>query len=379
MPNGPAFPHPPSLSLAAIIDLDALAHNYHTICKNLKKGVQCATVLKANAYGLGLKEAAERLYFEGCRHFFVAHLTEAIELKHFVGEDSFIYVLNGLRLGEEKVYVHYNLIPVLSDMRQLRAWNSFAKSKNKCLKAALHFDTGMTRTGISTSHLNDIELTDISHTEISCVMSHLACAYTPSHPMNESQRKAFEDICKRFPFALASLSNSGGLFIDKKFQYGLVRAGLALTGSHPSYLSSKKLKPVMKAYAQILQIHDLPRGASVGYDATFIAPRASRIATLGVGYADGYTRALSNCGEVYCNGHLAPIVGKVSMDLVNVDITDIPSESIHVGNWVELFGDHLLVEDLAKKAGTIPWEILTQVGQRFERFYINKHSMRKVA
>ncbi len=379
MPSGPAFPYPPSLSLAAIVDLDALAHNYQLICKSLKKGTLCGSVLKANAYGMGLKEVAERLYYEGCQHFFVAHLTEAIELKHYVGEKCSIYVLNGLRYGDEKVYIHYGLIPVLSDLSQLQAWNFFGKAKNQCLKAALHFDTGMSRTGISPLHVKNIELSDISHTEICCVMSHLACSYNSSHPMNESQRKAFEEICKRFPFALASLSNSGGIFLEKKYHYGLVRPGLALTGYKHQCFSLKKLRPVMKAFAQILQIYDLPRGESVGYDASFIASRASRIATIGVGYADGYSRALSNCGEVFYKGQHAPVVGKVSMDLLNIDITDIPPEFCHIGDWVELFGDNIPVEKLAEKAGTIPWEILTQVGPRYERFYLNKHNEQEVA
>lgn len=379
MPKAP-FPHSPSLPLALIIDLDALAHNYQVLCQKLKKGVFCGAVLKANAYGMGLKEVSQRLYHEGCRHFFVAHLPEAIELRCFVGKDSSIYVLNGLRKGEEQVYLHYHLIPVLSDLSQIQAWNSWAKQKRQCLKAALHFDTGMTRTGITSYDLKNLEITDISHTEITCIMSHFACPYDLNHPMNRVQWIAFEAIRKRFPFALASLSNSGGLFLNSKYHYNLVRIGLALTGCHPRYLPHDvSLKPVVKAYAQILQINEILRGDSVGYDATFIASRASRIATLGIGYADGYLRSLSNCGEVYFEGYKARVAGRVSMDLLSIDITHIPARKIQVGDWVELFGDHLLIDELAQKAGTIPWEILTHIGTRFERFYLNSKQLKEVA
>lgn len=380
MPKKAPFPYSPSLSLALIIDLDAVAHNYRTLSQKVKKGASCGAVLKANAYGMGLKEVSTRLYQEGCRHFFVAHLTEAIELKCCIGQDSFIYVLNGLRKGEEEVYIHYNLVPVLSDLSQIQAWNTFSKSKKKCFKAALHFDTGMARTGISPLDIKDLEITDLSHTEITCIMSHLACPYHPSHPMNEVQWNAFETIRKRFPFALASLSNSGGFYLGPKYHYNLIRLGLALSGCHSHFLPTEPLlKPVIKAYAQILQINEISRGDSVGYDTTFIAPRASRIATLGVGYADGYLRSLSNRGEVYFEGYRMPVVGRVSMDLLNVDITDIPPSKIHEGDWVELFGDHIPVDDLAKKAGTIPWELLTHIGPRFERFYLNSHNLKEVA
>lgn len=372
-----SFPHRPSLPLALIIDLEALAHNYRILASHLKKGTFCGAVLKANAYGMGVKETSSRLYQEGCRHFFVAHLTEAIELQPHIGKDTLLYVLNGLRPGDEEVYHHYNFIPVLSDLSQVQAWNTFAKNKKECLKAALHFDTGLTRTGLSLQDMKELELSDFSHTEIICVMSHLVCAYQPSHPMNETQWRLFEELRKRFPFALASLANSGGSFINPKYHHTLARVGLALTGCLPSM--TILLKPVVKAFAQILQIKEISRGDSVGYDATFIAPRASRIATLGVGYADGYSRSLSNRGEVYFDGHKLPIVGRVSMDLVTVDITDVPPSKIHAGDWVELFGDHLLISDLAKNAGTIPWEVLTQIGKRFERFYLDAKSLKEVA
>ncbi|MBS0271729.1 MAG: alanine racemase [Proteobacteria bacterium] len=374
------FPHAPSVPLALFIDLDAIAHNYRSLSSELKKGVICGTVLKANAYGLGVKEVSTRLYQEGCRQFFVAHLTEAIELQCFIGNDASIYVLNGLREGDEKVYTHYNLIPVLSDLRQIRAWNTYAKEHRQCLKAALHFDTGMTRTGLAPYDIKHLGLKDLSHTEIVCVMSHLACTYQASHPMNDAQRVAFDALCKRFPFALASLATSGGRFLGPEYHYNLTRIGLALTGCRTADpRGQSQLKTAIKAYAQILQINEIPRGDSVGYDASFIASRASRIATLGVGYADGYLRSLSNRGEVYFDGYKLPVVGKVSMDLLTIDITDIPSNRIHCGDWVELFGDNISIDDLAQKAETIPWELLTRIGSRFERFYVNTQKTKEAA
>jgi len=374
------FPQPPSVPLALIIDLDAVAHNFKMFCSHVKKGVICAAVLKANAYGMGVKEVATRLYQEGCRHFFMAHLSEAIEIKNYVGADSFIYVVNGLRKGDEEVYLHYNLIPVLGDPQQIHTWNSFCQDKNQYLKAALHFDTGMTRTGISMKAAQNMGLLQISNIEIVCVMSHLACTYQSSHPMNEAQRVAFDTLRQRFPFALGSLSNSGGFFLGEAHHYDMIRLGLALTGCRTSVpRGDYTLKPVVKAYAQILQINEISRGESVGYDATFIASRASRIATLGVGYADGYLRSLSNRGEVYFEGHKLPVVGRVSMDLVTIDITEVPSHKIHIGDWVELFGDNILIDYLAERAGSVPWELLTRIGHRFERFYISENQVQEAA
>jgi len=374
------FPHSPSVPLALVIDLDAMVHNYRSLCSLAKKGTLCGSVLKANAYGMGVREVAPRLYQEGCRHFFVAHVSEAIELQCFIGKETSIYVLNGLRPGDEEVYAHYGLIPVLSDIDQIQIWNSFSKNRKECLKAALHFDTGMMRTGIASNIVKDFGLLELSHIEIVCVMSHLSCTYDPTHPMNEAQRLSFDSLRKRFPFALGSLANSGSLFLGPEYHYNLARVGLALTGCRTAVPHGKYiLKPVLKAYAQILQINDVPRGSSIGYDATFITSRPSRIATLGVGYADGYLRSLSNRGEVYFEGNLLPVVGRVSMDLLTIDITDVPSHQIRLGDWVELFGDHLLVDDLAKKAETIPWELLTRLGSRFERFYFSENRAKEAA
>ena len=376
----PNFPHHPSLPLALVIDLDAVVHNYRVLCSQMKKGAICAAVLKANAYGMGVKEVAPRLYQEGCRHFFVAHLPEAIELKAFVEEDASIYVLNGLRRGDTEVYAHYNLIPVLGDPLQIHLWNSFCQTKNQSFKAALHIDTGLTRTGLSESALQGLGLLQISHMEIVCILSHLACIYQATHPMNETQRIIFDEVQKRFPFALSSFANSGALFFNQNYHFDMIRAGLALTGCRSAIPHGEyNLKPTLKAYAQVLQINDIPQGASVGYNATFITPRASRITTIGVGYADGYLRSLSNRGEVYFEGYKLPVVGNISMDLTTIDITDLPPNKIGLGNWVELFGDHLWASTVAEQAGTISWELFTRLGSRFERFYVNSLEAKDVA
>ena len=368
----PNFPQQPSLPLVLVIDLDAVAHNYHALCSRLRKGTICAAVLKANAYGMGVKEVASRLYQEGCRHFFLAQISEAIELKAFVGADSSIYVLNGLRRGEEEVYAHYDLIPVLGDPLQIHLWNTFCQNKNQTLKAVLHCDTGLVRTGLSEKAMENLGLLQVSHMEIVCIMSHMACSYHATHPMNETQKIAFSSLKKRFPFAIFSFSSSGALFLDESYHFDMVRAGLALTGCRSSIPHGEyTLKPVLKAYAQVLQITDIPNGTSVGYNATFVSSRASRIATIGVGYGDGYLRSLSNQGEMYFEGYKLPIVGSVSMDLTTVDITDLPPQKIGLGNWVELFGDHLWASIVAEKAGTVSWELFTRLGARFERFYVN--------
>lgn len=363
--DNPQFSHPPAVPLALIIDLEALAHNYRTIKAGLKKGTIAASVLKANGGGMGIREAGARLYQEGCRHFFVAYVTEAIELKPFVGEDSSIYVLSGLRQGDEEVYTHYNLIPVLSDVLQIQLWNVFARSKNKCLKAVLHFDTGLTRTGLSGEEVKNLSLLDISNIEIVCVMSHLACSADPHHPMNEPQRLCFEEVRQRFHTIPASLVSSAGVMIDPSYHYDMVRTGIALVGCVSA--NNPALKPVIKAYGQVMQIHHIEPGATVGYGAEFVAQRPSKIATVGVGYADGYLRSLGNKGDVYFRGYILPVVGRVSMDFITLDVTDVP---IEIGDWVELFGDHMLAHDLATQAGTISWELFSRLSPRFERFYV---------
>ena len=238
----------------------------------------------------------------------------------------------------------------------------------------------MTRTGLSPQAVENLGLLQISHMEIVCVMSHLSCSYHPSHPMNITQQKLFDKFRSRFPFALGSLANSGGIFLDPSYHYDLVRPGLALMGCQTAVpLGVSPLKPVLKAFAQIIQTNEITPGDPVGYNASYIASRTSRIATVGVGYADGYLRSLSNTGEVYFNGYKLPVVGKVSMDLLTIDVTDVPGDKIYPGDWVELFGDNLPIDDVAKKAGTIPWEISTRIGPRFERFYINETNVSEVA
>ena len=367
-----SFPHIPSVPLALFIDLEALGHNYRTICANLQKGTICAAVLKANAYGMGVKEIAPRLYQEGCRHFFVVYLPEALEIKSYVGEDSSIYVLAGLRQGEEEIYDRYNITPVLGDMAQVQNWNNWGQKKNKSVRAILHLDTGMTRTGFSSEALKILTLSDLSNIELICIMSHLACAYQPDHPMNENQRQIFDELRKRFPKIPASLSASGGLCFGPSYHYDIVRPGLALTGCRSA--GDLGLKPVLKAYAQVIQINHILPGTSVGYDTEFIAQRPSRIATLGSGYADGYFRTLGNRGEVYFKGQFLPVVGRISMDHITVDVTDI---DIHPGEWVELFGDNIPAHVLAEKAGTVSWELFTRLGQRFERFYLSSKQQKQ--
>lgn len=363
--SNPSFPHTPSVPIALVIDLDALAHNYQILRTDLKKGTLCGAVVKANAYGMGIKEATTRLYHEGCRHFFVAYLSEAIEMKSYLGEDCFIYVLGGLREGDEEAYAHYNVIPVLGDLLQVRAWNTFAQRENKCLKAILHLDTGMTRTGLDSEAIKNLSLLDLSNIELMYVMSHLACAYQPDHPMNESQRQLFDNLRKRFHTIPASFASSGGLRLGPTYHYDLVRPGIALTGCRVA--NNPKLKPVLKAYAQVMQLNHIPAGTSVGYDATFIAQRPSRIATIAGGYADGYFRGLSNRGEVFFKGQILPLVGRVSMDSFTVDVTNV---AIQTGDWVELFGENISAHAVASKVGSVSWELFARLSPRFERFYI---------
>lgn len=365
------LPFRPASSFAVVVDLEALTHNYQYICSKLPNITQCAGMVKADAYGCGMGLVAEALEDAGCKHFFVANIAEGMDLRRIVDEDSTIYVLSGLIDGEQESYLEHDLIPVLNSLYQVISWNDFAKTKRDFLPAILHIDTGITRTGINSSELDRISLTHVSNTEIRYVMSHLACAYDPGHTMNDKQLQKFDKWRRRFHIAPASLANSGGVFLGSAYHMDMVRPGIAIYGSLPGFpQEAKNLKAVVKAYAQVLQVQEVPQGTTVGYDATFVTSRASRIATLGVGYADGYHRILSNRGQVYVGGRFVPVVGRISMDLMTIDVTDLPGGFVAAGDWVELMGEHITVDMLANLAGTASWELLTGFNTtRAHRYY----------
>ncbi|MEB3703094.1 Alanine racemase [Candidatus Bealeia paramacronuclearis] len=367
----------PSTPATLIVDLEAIRENYRILCRGLGPKTACAPAVKANGYGLGMEQVAEVLWVEGAKTYFVIQCQEGVSLRKVLPQAQ-IYVLSTLISGEEEVLIENNLIPVLCHFEQLQKWHGVALKAQKKLPCGIHIDTGLVRTGFHEKDLKKILHSFFEFLDLKLIMSHLACSYTFDHPMNKEQLEEFLRLKDLLPQASLSLANSGGVHLGSHYHFDLVRPGLALYGSN---LTSPEFKPVAHIFAKILQIEEIPAGKSIGYDATFTTARSSRIATLGIGYADGVLRSLSNQGYVFIQGHKFPIVGRISMDLMTVDITAHHGAPIRSGDWVELLGENIRLDDVAKWARTAPWEILTNLGSRYERFYAkeNQRNLEKIA
>lgn len=356
------------------IDLNSLIANYRRLAQ-LSVPAECGAVVKADAYGLGMAAVAPALARSGCKTFFVATLVEAKDLRDLLPEAT-IYVFNGLLAGTAPVFHAHGLRPVLNSTEEIKEWASFSSTLGRKLPAAVHVDTGMNRLGLSRADVDAVAAAkDIwSAFELSLVMSHLACADEPEHPKSEVQRQSFEAVRGKLPKALASLANSGGILLGPAYHYDLVRPGIALYGGRPRKTGPNPFAAVVNLAGRILQVRDVAPGETVGYGATRTLKRPSRIAVLAVGYADGLFRALS-VGDgkeglsVYLGPHPAPILGRISMDLITVDVTGIPEHFARRGSWVELLGTNIAAHELAAHAGTIDYEVLTNLGARAARRY----------
>jgi alanine racemase len=317
-------------------------------------------VVKADAYGLGAERVAPALYAAGCRHFFVAHLQEALAIRALV-PDAMLAVLNGLWPGDAPVYAQHGILPVLGSLPEIAAWTG---------PALLHVDTGMNRLGLSAAEMEVLasrpEL--LRWIELRWIMTHLVSAEMADDPANERQRRRFADACARLPPAPQSFANSSGLFLGPAFGSDLARPGAALYGVNPAPWAPNPMRPVVRLRARILQVRDVPAGEGVGYNGAWIARRPSRIGTVAVGYADGFPRSLSNRAVACFDGRRVPLVGRVSMDLTTFDLTDEPAAG--VGAWLDLIGPALAVDEVAEQAGTNGYEILTSLGRRYRRVYI---------
>lgn len=355
------------------IDLEAIAENYRRLRARLGN-TPCAAVVKANGYGLGIEKVAPVLAAAGARGFFVAQLDEAIRLRAVLSApcpDAEIYVLNGLMRGAEPEYLAHRLRPVLNSPDDLARWSARGRQRNKRLPAALHVDTGMCRLGLSPQEL-DALADDPSRLEavgLALVMSHLACADEPSHPLNRRQRDDFAGACRRLPPAPASLANSSGIFLGADFHFDLGRPGVALYGINPTPGAPNPMRQVVFLQGKILQLRDVDAPQSVGYGASHRVTGPMRLATVGVGYADGYLRSLSSRGRAYIGGQEVAVVGRVSMDLITLDVTDVPDDLAKPGALIDLFHPEQGPDPLAAQAGTIGYELLTDLGRRYHRIY----------
>ena len=352
------------------VDLGAVRENYRALRRRLGRAA-CAAVLKADAYGLGADRIASVLAAEGCRHFFVAHLEEGIALRPHVPETAEVFVLHGPMPGCEDAALGHCLTPVLNSLEQVESWAALARRHGRALQAVLQLDTGMSRMGLSPAELDRIaaEPRRLDGIELRLVMSHLACAERQDHPANGTQRLRFDVARRRLPQAPASLANSSGIFLGPDFHYDLARPGAALYGLAPVAGAANPLRPAVRLQARVVQLRMIAAGDEVGYGLTWRAAGPARIATVAVGYADGFPRSTGNVGVAYLGDTALPIVGAVSMDSLGLDVSALPDGALRPGAMVDLIGPHRGVDAVAADAGTIGYEILTRLGRRFRREY----------
>ena len=359
MMNTTGLQHPTQLE----ISLPAIQANW----RQLSHAGPTAAVVKADAFGLGATQVAPALFAAGCKHFFVAHPQEAIPL-HPLLPGTMLAVLNGLWPGYEDVLVAHDLLPVLGSMEEILRWSAQARQLERPLPALLHIDSGINRLGLSMADaalLGD-QPERLHGIELRYIMTHLASAEQPNDPANAQQLARFEAACARLPPAPRSIANSSGMFLGPDFQSDLARPGAALYGLNPTPGRPNPMQPVLRLRSRVLQLRDLPPGDSVGDNWIWTAARPSRVATVSIGYADGYPRSLSNRATAYFDEQALPLVGRVSMDLSVFDATDIPA--LQTGDWIQLIGPGG-VDALAEQAGTNGYEILTSLGRRYQRIY----------
>lgn len=374
------MPTPEDLAGAVLtIDLVALKENWKRL-RARSGSAECGAAVKGNAYGLGIEPVARALWEAGCRSYFVARPTEGEELRALLPEAT-IYVLDGLFAGQAEFYAKRNLCPALISVEEAREWAGFGRAYGRKLPCALHVDTGINRLGFSLTEfaalVEDSFL--MEGLDVALLMSHLACADDPPHPMNARQAEAFRAVRARLPGVPASLANSSGIFLGDGFIHDLVRPGIALYGGNPTPGAANPMQAVAHLAGTVMQLRDVATGDTVGYGATWTAENPSRVAILGAGYKDGIPRALSSRhsggpAEVFINGRRCPVIGRVSMDMMGVDVTGLPAGSVSRGTRAELIGANILIDEAASWAGTISYELLTRLGSRYARLYTGLES-----
>ncbi len=357
------------------IDLRRIATNWQALAARVGPA-ECSAVVKANAYGLGVDKVVPALLAAGCTTFFVATIDEAEQVRALAPR-AVLYVLDGLVVGSGPRLAAIQARPCLATLDDCLEWAALCAARDRVLAAALHIDTGLNRLGLSVDDVavlaNDTSL--FNRIGVSLVMSHLACADDPHDGMNAHQRAAFEHLRTQLPLAPASLAASDGLMLGEDYHFQVVRPGYAIYGGQAGLGDHAPVAAAVQVEARVLQVRDIAAGASVGYGAAWHAPKPSIIATEAAGYADGYGRGASATndtagGSISFRGRLAPIVGRVSMDLITVDITALGDAGPKRGDFVDLIGPTLTIEDVGAASGTIGYEVLTRLSRRFHRRYV---------
>jgi alanine racemase len=357
------------------VDLDAAAWNYRRLCDQLTPGTECAAVVKADGYGLGVERVAPTFAAAGARSFFVATIEEGLNLRRVLTDagrpEVAVYVLNGPLQGTERELLDARVTPVLNSLGDLELWRAAGKAAGIRPSAALHIDSGMSRLGLPDDEVDRLaeDPAPLGDIELACYMTHLSSAPEPDHPENAAQLERFDVALARLPAAPVSFANSAGIFLGKAYHRDLARPGVALYGVNPTPGQPNPMKRVVTLKARVLQVRQIDAQRGVGYGASFRAQGPTRIATIAAGYADGLLRHLSNSGYVAVGGRLAPVVGRVSMDSITVDVTALGDDAPVAGDFVDVIGDGHDQDALAEEAGTIGYEILTSLGSRYHRVY----------
>ncbi len=356
------------------INLAALADNYRLLAAKVAPAA-CAAVVKADAYGLGIEKVVPVLAHAGASLFFAALPEEGQKVRRLLdamGTSADVYVLAGLLPGTEALYLDEGVIPVLNDLAQVENWARLSTQRDGApLPCALHIDSGMNRLGLDSEELERLlsQPQLLAALDLRVIMSHLCSADEPDNSLNDEQQALFSSALSRLPKSAASLANSSGIFLGERFHFDLARPGIALYGCNPTPGQPNPMHQVVTLEGKILQIRGIDAPQSVGYGATYRVTGPGRIATVGVGYADGYLRSLSNKGRAFAQGVALPLVGRVSMDLTTFDISALADGSLKPGDWVELIGENVTLDEVGHTAGTIGYEILTDLGRRYHRVY----------
>ena len=368
-----AGPPAPEAGGLLTVDLGALVANWRALAGRATPA-ECAGVVKADGYGCGIEQVTAALAKAGCKTFFVADLSEARRVRG-VAPEAAIYVLNGLMPNTAPAYAALRVRPVIASMLELAEWDAFTATQKWQGGAALQVDTGMNRLGITVNDAAALapRIRAENH-GITLVMSHLACAENTQHPLNARQMSLFREVRLLYRGIPSSLANSSGIFLDDKAHCDVVRPSVALYGVNPTPGKANPMRPVIELKARIAQVRTLPKGETVGYSAGWTARRATRLAVAAVGYADGYLRAAGSSdetpgGSALVGGKLCPIAGRVSMDLLAIDVTDLPDGTVRRGDLATLIGGELTLDEVARAAGTIGYELLTSLGRRYHRDY----------
>jgi alanine racemase len=352
------------------VDVDAVAANWRHLA-TLAAPADCAAVVKADAYGLGAAAIAPALRASGCVSFVVATVDEALALRAVLPAAD-IYELGGVPPGAEDDLIQHGIIPVLNHLGEIRAMQETARNRDRRLPVAVHIDTGMNRLGLGIDEVETLidEPERLDGLYLRLWMTHLACADEDQSPMNFQQLGRFATALNYLPDAPASLANSSGVFLGRTYHYDMVRPGCALYGVNPTPAKANPMRAVARLDARVLQVRNVDAPMTVGYGATHTVTKRGRVATLALGYADGYHRTLGGTGNVFFNGVAAPVIGRISMDLVTVDVTHLPETAVHPGVFAEVMGPNRPVDTIAKEAGTIGYEILTSLGRRYHRIHL---------